>query len=407
MRDYTRGVEVGLNGDVTYLSNFFNPRSGRVRTDFDMYSLSDKRHALAVCTPLYMVADKLGSMMSRGIPYVVDDEDNDVADDVKRLLLNPNPLQTFGAFLKQVEISLKVFGYCPIVLVRGSSGSLPKAMWIVPCEYFHMQATGKMYRQFEIGDIVKRVYVCSGANVIDLEDYEFVVVYNGTVASAPCNADLRFESVTDGLTLPVNNWVAAMSASHTLLVNGGPKGIVYSDFHDEMGNVAISPDEERAIKDGFKRKYGLVDKEYPILVTRQKLGWIPLDYDAGKLMLQEEDARCTSKICNAFGVNPNLFSDAKYDNQESAKKSAYQDVVIPDANKIAGYLTRALCGDGVRVRIDFGDVECLQENRAQQAETLNRLAGAVTSLVNGGLLSVDEARVELSRYLDIDPGGMS
>lgn len=78
----------------------------------------------------------------------------------------------------------------------------------------------------------------------------------------------------------------------------------------------MEPDDEKEIKDKFKEKFGLVNKEYPILVTRKKLKWIPLDYNSSQLKLFEEDERCTKKIANAIGVNPSLFDDSKYDNQQ-------------------------------------------------------------------------------------------
>ena len=35
-------------------------------------------------------------------------------------------------------------------------------------------------------------------------------------------------------------------------------------------------------------------------VTRYKLGWLPLDFNADELKLHEEDKRCTDKIANAM-----------------------------------------------------------------------------------------------------------
>lgn len=194
-----------------------------------------------------------------------------------------------------------------------------------------------------------------------------------------------------------------MSASHTLLVNGGPKGVLYNDYTDQMGNVALSSEDEKDIKDRFKRDYGLVNKEYPILVTRYKLGWLPLDFNADELKLHEEDKRCTDKIANAMGINANLFTDAKYDNLESAGKKAYQDVIIPDSRKIAECLSKAICPEGVFIKIDFTDVECLQTNKETEANTLVKVADALQRLIDKSLITHDEARIEVARYIDIDP----
>lgn len=404
MRDRVNRVEIDQLHNTWYLSSLFGNK-GKWKATYDMTTIADKADALTNCTPLYMVADKLGSMMGRGVPYILDKDGNEYArfDELKNFLKNPNPFQTFTSFFKEVEISLKVFGYCPIVLVRGFKSALPKAMWVVPCEYFHLKGSGSIFNQFDKENIISEAYIEYNGKKTLLEDYEYIVIHNGKVRFGGDKEEITFASVTDSLSQPISNWVASMSASHTLIVNGGPKGILYNDYTDPMGNVALTADDEKKLKDKFKETYGLVGKEYPILVSRHKLNWIPLDFNAGQLQLHEEDARCTEKICNAIGLNPNLFTDAKYDNQESAKKSAYQDVIIPDSKNIADALTKALCPEGVFISIDFADVECLQPDRNRGAETLSKLATALSGLIAIGVISPYEARKETSKYIDIDP----
>ena len=356
-------VEKDAAGNYWYLSDLFGKRF-RWKADYDMTNDSDKAEALLACTPFFTVVDKIGTMMSRGVPYVTDAQGNEKSEysDIRDLLNQPNPLQTFSSFIKQVEISLKAFGYCPISVVRAARRST-------------------------------------------FQDYEYFIIYDALLSfnSNSFNADIEFETATDSLSQPVSNWVASMSASHTLLVNGGPKGILCNDYDDEMGNVAMEPDDEKEIKDKFKEKFGLVNKEYPILVTRKKLKWIPLDYNSSQLKLFEEDERCTKKIANAIGVNPSLFDDSKYDNQAAAMTSAYQDVVIPDSRKIAQCITRSICPENVLVKIDFTDVECLQANKKTEADAIVKVADALERLERSQYITHDEGRIWLAQYMDIDP----
>lgn len=406
MANAVNHVERDVKGNWWYLSSFFGYRS-KWKATYDMTSPQDKLNAMLACTPLGTVLDKLGSMMSRGVVYITDKNGNERPrfSEYSELLNNPNPLQNFQSFVKQVEVNLRLFGFCPLSLVRGFEGEPPKAMWVLPPECFHVESSGKYAYQTDIDEVVKRVYLDWGGTQIELAHWEYVIIHDGYV-SVPTlkNTDIRFHSSTDNLSQPVSNWIASMSASHTLLVNGGPKGIVSGAKIDEMGNTSVTPAEEDRINEKFKRKYGLVGKEYPIMVVRTPLTWIPLDFDADKLKLHEEDSRCTAAICNALGLNPNLFNDAKYDNQESAKKAAYQDVVIPDSIKIASYLTKAICPDGVFIKIDFSDVECLQSNKEMEANTLLHAADALERLMASRLITPDEARIEIARYIDIDPG---
>lgn len=404
MYDNVTRIEKDAEGNYWFLTDLFGRRS-KWKAYYDMSDNADKSEALVSCTPFFTVVDKIGSMMSRGIPYVVDKNGNEKRTyaDIRNIINNPNPLQTFSSFVKQIEINLKVFGFCPVVFVRATEKSVPKAMWIVPPEIFHMVGTGKVYRQFELGDVISDVYIDCNGTRLELDSHEYIVIYDSNIVIKNTNSDVKFESVSDSLSQPISNWVASMSASHTLLVNGGPKGVLYNDYTDQMGNIALSSDDEKEIKDNFKRDYGLVNKEYPILVTRYKLGWLPLDFNADQLKLHEEDKRCTDKIANAMGINANLFTDAKYDNLESAGKKAYQDVIIPDSRKIAECFSKAICPEGVFIKIDFTDVECLQANKETEANTLVKVADALQRLLDKSLITHDEARVEVAKYIDIDP----
>jgi len=404
MRENVNRVEKDAEGNYWFLSDLFGHRT-KWKAYYDMTNVKEKAEALSACTPFFTVVDKIGSMMSRGVPYVVDKNGNEKKSyaDIRNILNAPNPLQTFQSFVKQIEICLKVFGYCPIVFVRVGKESVPKSMWIAPPELFHLVGTGKVFRQFELSEIVSEAYIDWNCTRLRLEEYEYLVIYDSNIHINDTVSDIKFESVSDSLSQPISNWVASMSASHTLLVNGGPKGVLYNDYIDQMGNVAITPEEEKEIKDKFKRDYGLVNKEYPILVTRKKLGWLPLDFNSAQLKLHEEDKRCTDKIANAMGVNANLFTDAKYDNLESAGKKAYQDVVIPDSIKISNFLTMAICPEDVFIKIDFTNVECLQANKESEANTLVKVADALQRLLDKSLITHDEARVEVAKYIDIDP----
>ena len=142
------------------------------------------------------------------------------------------------------------------------------------------------------------------------------------------------------------------------------------------------------------------------MVTRHSLRWQPMDFNAAQLRIDETDARCTEIICNVLGVNPNLFSDAKYDNQESAKKAAYQDIVIPDSLRITTALSAAILPRGAKITFDYSAIECLQRSKAEETQTLEKAVSSITNLLNGGLVSFEEARELLADYIDIDPAAI-
>lgn len=403
MRGTVKAVEKDSKGNLWYLTNFFSP-SSKIRNDYDLTMDQDKADSLLVCTPLSTVINKVGSLFANGRIYVADKDDNEKEgyNDIRELLSRPNPLQTRSGFFKEIEMSLKLFGYCPIFTIRATKKSLPFAMYVIPAQIFHMVSSGKLFRQYDIKDIVSSVYLEWNGLREELSDEDYFVIYDSSANVNGTNQDIEFSSVTDSLSIPVNNWIAAMTASYQLIVNGGPKGIIYSDYTDKMGNQVMTPEEKEVLESKLKEKYGILNK-FPILTSKIKLGWIPLNYDASQLKLHEEDERCSKKICNAIGIDPSLFNESKFDNKIIAERAAYQGLIIPDSEKVAEALTDAICPKGVFIKLDYTHIYCLQQDKSASSSAFQKMASSLIQLVEKGQITLDESRNELAKFIDIDP----
>lgn len=403
MRDAVKAIEKDSNGNFWYLTNFFSP-SGKIKNDYNLTLDRDKADSLLVCTPFSTVINKVGSLFANGRIYVTDKDGNEKEgyNDIRELLSRPNPLQTRAGFFKEIEMSLKLFGYCPIFTVRATKKSLPLAMYVIPAQIFHMVSSGKLFRQYDIKDIVSSVYLEWNGLQEELSDEDYFVIYDSSANVNGFNQDIEFSSVTDSLSMPVNNWIAAMTASYQLIVNGGPKGIIYSDYTDKMGNQTMTPEEKEILESKLKEKYGILNK-FPILTSKIKLGWIPLNYDASQLKLHEEDERCSRKICNAIGIDYSLFDESKYDNKSIAEKSAYQGLIIPDSEKVTEALTEVICPKGVFIKLDYTHIDCLQQDKSASSSAFQKMASSLIQLVEKGQITLDESRNELAKFIDIDP----
>jgi hypothetical protein len=403
MRDAVKAIEKDSNGNFWYLTNFFSP-SGKIKNDYNLTLDRDKADSLLVCTPFSTVINKVGSLFANGRIYVTDKDGNEKEgyNDIRELLSRPNPLQTRAGFFKEIEMSLKLFGYCPIFTVRATKKSLPLAMYVIPAQIFHMVSSGKLFRQYDIKDIVSSVYLEWNGLQEELSDEDYFVIYDSSANVNGSNQDIEFSSVTDSLSMPVNNWIAAMTASYQLIVNGGPKGIIYSDYTDKMGNQTMTPEEKEILESKLKEKYGILNK-FPILTSKIKLGWIPLNYDASQLKLHEEDERCSRKICNAIGIDYSLFDESKYDNKSIAEKSAYQGLIIPDSEKVTEALTEVICPKGVFIKLDYTHIDCLQQDKSASSSAFQKMASSLIQLVEKGQITLDESRNELAKFIDIDP----
>ena len=389
-----------------WLTSLFADKS-IYQTDFDMSTNEGKALALQVVQPFAMVADRIGSMMRNGRYYVVDKNDNERPryKDIEALLAKPNLLQEGKAFLKEIEIYLKVYGFCPIFCLRATKRDLPKAMIAIPPQMFHIEGKGNIFSAQTKEDIVKRSYIKWNNGEINLLEEDYILIYD-SIANYPQQDgdEFSFYTPVDTLSPHTRNYMSQLIGRGNLIVNGGPKGILYGDDTSDTGNAALTPKEADELNKGFKRKFGIVNKLYEVMVTNKKVGWINIGSNTQQLMLHEEGASCLNEICNTFGLQPDMFSQgATFDNKEAAKKAAYQDLIIPDAELISQALTSGICPDGVYIKLDFSHISCLQEDKSASAQSLSNAANAVGNLVNWGLITPDEARMELSNYIDIDP----
>lgn len=392
-----------------FVNLFAGGRGEAFSNDYKLDTPDGKRLAMRYCFPFASVIDRCGKMMMNGKFYVTDRNDNENNGaryrQLRQLLENPNPMQNGRAFIYQVETSLRCYGFCPIYLLRLGKNDTPDTMVVIPPYLFHMEGTGKLFAQTDSSEIIKRAYIKIGDSETILEDYEYIVISDSTpIFGTKDGEEVRFVCVTDSLSPFTRNYMSSLIARGNLIVNGGPKGILYGNDTSELGNAALTPNEADKLNEKFKRKFGLVNKMYEIAITDKKVGWIPLGSNTQQLMLHDETDRCQRDICNAIGAQPDLFSQgATFDNKEAAKKATYQDLIIPDAKNIGQALTNVLCENGMKIYIDFSEVSCLQEDRAKYAESLNKAATALNALTNGRLLTQQEARRELANYIDIDP----
>ena len=416
MAGNVNSVEKDSTGNIWYLNSMYRGLSDLLKNgkpNIDMGSLPGKRLALKACIPFASVVDRCGSMFANGRFYVTDKSDNEHLgrgdnkyNRVRNLLNRPNPIQSGKQFNKQVEICLKTFGFCPIYILRGLRSDIPSSMWIIPPELFHIEIDRYVWTKSKTEDLVKKAWIEWNGQEINLETYEYFIVSDAIADTTHTDGRLYYNHVTDSLSPAINNWISQMMARGTLIVDGGPKGILCDDSGgDVYGNSSLNSKEAENLNKKFKEKYGIVGKLFSILVTTAKVKWVPITGNADDLKLYEEETECRNAICNAIGINPNVFvSDSTYENQKGAKRDAYQDLIMPDAENYCEALTAAIVGgEDIVIRLDYSHVSALQEDKKSAASALSLAATAIRNLYNDKILTLSESRKEMANYVDIDP----
>jgi len=377
--------------------------------DIDMSTVLGKTKALQIVTPFAAMVDRMSKLFALGADYVTDDENNDNAgteiyDSVRKLIERPNPLQTSNMFKKQVETYLLVFGFCPVFGFRMSKNDIPTTLWCIPPDLFTAKMSGNFLQQTEYSDIIKEAYVQMGFKKIELQPEDYFVVFNGQIKMG-VEGDMRVATPVDTLSATMNNWANQAIARGGVIVDGGPKGVLSNDDNSEFGNAAMTQKEQQRLNEAFKKKYGWVGKEFKVLVTQAALKWQAMSWNAKELMLDETRKTTMEDICFTLGWSYGLFDpSAQYSNNVAGEeKRTYTTVVMPDAKTYSQALTEFLNQPNLKYYLDYTDVEALQKDRKQEAETLNSMVRALGVAVRDNLISDLEARTVLSEYIDIDP----
>ena len=93
-----------------------------------------------------------------------------------------------------------------------------------------------------MSEIISKAYISWGGIDVVLEEGDYFIISDGQANISPNKDELKYSTVVDSLSDPVNNWIAQMSARGTLIVDGGFKGIICDNSGGDIyGNSSLSP----------------------------------------------------------------------------------------------------------------------------------------------------------------------
>lgn len=115
------------------------------------------------------------------------------------------------------------------------------------------------------------------------------------------------------------------------------------------------------------------------------------------LLLMEKHESAIRDICDVFNYPYELLSQAKgvtYANKNEAKKSLYQDAIIPESISLLEQLSNGLKlhEQGLQLKMDYSHIEALQETLKQTGEGRKAMNEALSIEYNVGLITLDDWR---------------
>jgi len=276
--------------------------------------------------------------------------------DLHKLLERPNPAQSYSSWIQEIIAFGKLTGNRYIYGIKPESGpnqSKWQELYVLPSQSVEINSNGI----FEPVSGYSLDY--SGEYKIEADDIchikDFNPHYDGTgshlYGMSPLKAGLR--------SLDTNN--AAVTTGVKYLQNQTSRGVLMSDEGD------LNEVQAKQLKDKFRQQYQGADNAGDIIITPKKLSWVNFGLNAADVSLIEQYNASIKDLCNIYSVPVQLLNNtdtSTYNNMVEAKKTLYQNAVIPELNKIKDELNRWLVpsfGENLYLDFDYSNIAELQE----------------------------------------------
>ena len=362
-------------------------------------SIDDKEAHIFNTTPeLYAVIMRKANMYSNGVfkhyktvgSKVVEVENSQIL----KVLENPNPLQSRNEWLMDELIQTSIFGSSFVYGLRPFKNSLPNNFYNLPANRMIINPTGKIYKQSKIEDIIKNFELRSISGETDYFETNEIIYSRVQNPENP----LLGKSPLHALQMPISNIRGAYGYRNVLITERGAIGMISGGSNGLGGAVGLKREERQRIEEQLVSKdYGIQEGKSKVMIVGQDAKWQPMTYPTKDLMLFEEISNDFNAIIDAYGMKSELFSKEKgstYANLLEAKKSVYQDSIIPYAEDFTYKLTNYLGLDklGEWIALDYSHVEALQQNNESLANINKTKAEAYNSLLSSGNFNDKELR---------------
>ena len=325
------------------------------------------------------------------VPLKLYNSSNDEITDheVLELLERPNPDMTFTELLEAFYIYKFSIGngylYKP-TLENGQNKGKTNEIWIMPGA--SVQAVSGSWT-----DPIQGYKILEGEywSEIPKQDVYHGKFFNPKFENGSWVYGLSPIKVAIELIRTQNYGYTALESSY---LNGSPPYMITTKSDDPL-----TEEQQDNLEEKYKDKYGGADNfRKPLLsgvpLDVKMLGLSPVD-----LNILEVSKQGMRTLANVLGGVPSVLlndlDNSTYSNYKEAKKTFYQNVIMPNNSTLEWGLTNWLLKpyEGLKFRFDYSDIEELQESIKEKT----------TALQNAYYLTLNERREQLG-YPPIEGG---
>lgn len=322
--------------------------------------------------------------------------------DVIKAVSQPNSYQRIEDFAAYASNMLNIFGRAYIMKVDAIGIENSFELFVVPnlCvmenEYAQQSISLEPY-----GNI--RDYTITIGNLQMTVDRDHMFIISDSTYDTALFGNSGISRMV-ALQEQINAFISSYDATHELMVNRGMLAIISltSGKGDFLQDVTLpqTASEKKNVEDAM-RQYGTKHGQMKYALTNLNASVVPVSSTITDLGLTDVQKNCKKDIADIYQV-PSVLLDVEgstYANAKEAKTILYNDAVIPEANNIFHTLNQIYGFEDFKVMPYYDHLELFQEAKREQAAGMTNLVSALTNAVTSGLLTQDEARAELNKYL--------
>ncbi len=390
-----------FNTDGTYNRDYFIPL-GAAEYFFNINEEQSCLRAFNECPPLKNIILKRSKAFNAGIIEVVKttESQNYVKDqDILNLLNRPNVLQTQKQFFAQQNIYIDIFGYCPVLKIKGAFNVIT-SIWNIPPWLFDLNYTGKWLKQNKVQGIYSDYVLMWEGGRTDLNFDDLFFIFDDSIGTQTDAALTIPDSRMVSQEYPINNIIGTYKSLNTLISKKGAIGILSNSSKDQIGTVPLNPEDKKQLQDDFK-SYGLTGQANQIIITNASLNWQSMALPIKDMLFFEGLQEFTNSLCDAYGYPPELLAQAKkdinYENKKAAKKDLFSSTIIPEGNSRMEQFSNGIIEPDKKQRIqyNFEMIDVLQEEKLIQYQAEAAINTACQTEYNAGLITKNDWRIRL------------
>ena len=318
--------------------------------------------------------------------------DNAKSKYYRKILEQPNYIQTQAQFLAQIYAYTQLTGYCVVFGIRPFGWSEFTSLWVLPSDVVDIKFKQTNFFSSDI-PIEKITYRDGGRSVnIPLEDV--IIIKDNSVITTHQSNYILPSSRLKPISANINNIIVALNAQQKLLRTRGALGIL-ANTKDAAGTSPIKSDDRELLQKEWA-KYGIRDDQSHIIITNAALNWQQISFPTKDLLLFEGIQNDVKMICDVmdypYHLLPYASEGTTFNNVGESGKIVYQNTIIPEAKSIFEQINYLLgtSSDNLIINYTFDHLPFLQKNIKEEAEGNKAVNEVYQTLWSQGLCTRNE-----------------